>query len=153
MLRPLTAALVAAALAAAPALAEDDDDGEDIRTLAAAGSVDEAFARLETAVAGAGFTVFAAIDHAAGAASVDMELAPNRVLVFGNPKGGTPAMQADPRAGLYLPLRIQVYEGPDGTLIAWEPVSETLDDLDVAPGWMDTVDGALEKLATAAAGG
>ena len=70
--------------------------------------------RLQAAVEGAGATVFARVDHAAGAAKVDLDLAPNQVLIFGNPKLGTPMMQSSASMGLDLPLKVQVYEGEDG---------------------------------------
>ena len=60
---------------------------------------------LEAAVTGAGATVFARVDHAAGAEGIGMALTPAQLLIFGNPALGTPAMQADPLAGLYLPLQ------------------------------------------------
>lgn len=155
-MKPMLLAAAVAALAV-PALAEDhDDDGDDIRTLAAAGTVDEAFSRLEAAVTGAGATVFAAVDHAKGAMSIDQELAPAKLLIFGNPALGTPAMQEDIRAGLYLPLKMFVYENADGgTVVAWEDPWETLDDLAVSEDaeWLKKMTGALEKFATAAAGG
>jgi uncharacterized protein (DUF302 family) len=72
--------------------------------------------RLVAAVEGAGATIFARIDHAAAAAKVDQELAPNQVLIFGNPKLGTPMMQAAPSMGLDLPLKVQVYKDADGTV-------------------------------------
>ena len=72
--------------------------------------------RLVAAVEGAGATIFARIDHAAGAANVDQQLAPNQVLIFGNPKLGTPMMQAAPSMGLDLPLKVQVYRAADGTV-------------------------------------
>ncbi len=72
--------------------------------------------RLAAAVEGAGATIFARIDHAAAAATVDKELAPNQVLIFGNPKLGTPMMQSAPSMGLDLPLKVQVYRAADGTV-------------------------------------
>ena len=72
--------------------------------------------RLVAVVEGAGATVFARIDHAAGAAGVGKELAPNQVLIFGNPKLGTPMMQSAPSIGLDLPLKVQVYRDTDGTV-------------------------------------
>jgi uncharacterized protein (DUF302 family) len=64
----------------------------------------------------AGATIFARIDHAAGAAKVGQKLAPNQVLIFGNPKLGTPMMQSAPSIGLDLPLKVQVYQDADGTV-------------------------------------
>ena len=72
--------------------------------------------RLVAAVEGAGATIFARIDHAAAAASVGQELAPNQVLIFGNPKLGSPMMQAAPSLGLDLPLKVQVYRDQGGTV-------------------------------------
>jgi uncharacterized protein (DUF302 family) len=59
-------------------------------------------------------TVFARIDHAAGAAAVDMPLRPTEVLIFGNAKGGTPLMEADQSVGIDLPLKALVYQDADG---------------------------------------
>ncbi|MBT0958154.1 DUF302 domain-containing protein [Alphaproteobacteria bacterium KMM 3653] len=79
-------------------------------------SVSETMDRLTAAVEGAGAKVFARVDHAAGAKSVEMELRPAEMLMFGNPKLGTPAMQAAPSMGLDLPLRVLAAEGEDGTV-------------------------------------
>ncbi len=54
----------------------------------------ETMQRLEAAVKAKGFTVFAHIDHSAQAAQVNLDLQPTDLLIFGNPKGGTPLMQA-----------------------------------------------------------
>lgn len=70
--------------------------------------------RLEGEVKAKGLTVFARMDHAAGAASVGMALRPTTVLVFGNPKGGTPLMQASQLVGIELPLRVLVWQDAAG---------------------------------------
>jgi len=67
-------------------------------------------ARLEAAIENRGLTLFNKIDHAAGAAKVDLSLAPNTLFIFGNPKAGTPLMLADPALGLHLPLKANVRE-------------------------------------------
>src|SRR6202035_3123228 len=64
--------------------------------------------RLEAAVKARGFTVFARIDHAAGAAGVGLPLRPTELLIFGNAKGGTPLMQSIQTIGIDLPLKILV---------------------------------------------
>jgi len=61
-----------------------------------------------------GLTIFNRIDHAAGAADVDMELRPTRVVIFGNPKGGTPLMQCAQTAGIDLPMKALVWEDAEG---------------------------------------
>ncbi len=80
-------------------------------------SVAETIDRLAAAVEGAGAKVFARVDHAAGAASVDMELRPTQMLMFGNPKLGTPAMLASQTMGLDLPLRVLAYQTEDGSVV------------------------------------
>jgi len=79
-------------------------------------SVSTTMDRLQAAVEGAGATVFARVDHAGGAASVDLELRPTELLIFGNPKLGTPAMQDNQTAGLDLPLRVLAYADAEGVV-------------------------------------
>ena len=67
-----------------------------------------------TALESKGITVFARIDHAAGVASIDAELPNSQVLIFGNPKLGTPLMQENPEIGLDLPLKALAYEDDAG---------------------------------------
>ena len=68
----------------------------------------ETLDRLEDEVRAKGLTVFARIDHAAGAAAVGMTLLPTAVLIFGNARGGTPLMQASQVIGIDLPLKVLV---------------------------------------------
>jgi uncharacterized protein (DUF302 family) len=79
-------------------------------TLASKFSVKETLDRLETDLKAKGITVFARIDHAAGAASVTMPLKPTELLIFGNPKAGTPLMQSKQTAGIDLPLKVLGWE-------------------------------------------
>jgi uncharacterized protein (DUF302 family) len=69
---------------------------------------------LEAALAAKQLTLFARIDHAAGAAEVGMALRPTTVVIFGNARGGTPLMQAQQTIGLDLPLKMLVWEDGDG---------------------------------------
>jgi len=82
--------------------------------LPAQGSVADAWTRLEPAVAERGLTVFARIDFAADAAAVGMHLRPTRLLVFGNPRAGTPLLAAAPTAGIDLPLKVLIWEDAQG---------------------------------------
>ncbi len=78
--------------------------------------------RLTRRLADAGMTLFASIDHRAGALSVGLEMPPATVIVFGNPRAGTPLMVAAPRLALDLPLRVLVRETADGkVLVAYHP--------------------------------
>ena len=76
--------------------------------------VDKAVERLESAVKAKDFMVFAKVDHSAGAAKVGMVLRPTVLLIFGNPRGGTPLMSASQSAGLDLPLKMLVWEDAAG---------------------------------------
>ena len=140
--------VLAACLVATPALA-------DFERIEAEGSVDDAFARLETAVEGAGATIFATVDHGQGAVDVGLELGASKLLIFGNPQLGTPVMQEDMLAGLALPLKMLVYSDGEQTWVAYEEVEEMFDDLDVDDDLeaLGKMEGALENFATAAAGG
>jgi uncharacterized protein (DUF302 family) len=82
--------------------------------------------RLVRAISGAGMTVFATIDHAEGARSVGLAMPPTTVLIYGNPKGGTPVMLATPVSALDLPLRVLVREASDEVLVAFHPVADVL---------------------------
>jgi len=62
-----------------------------------------------------GMTVFARIDHAAGAAEMGLSLRPTEVLIFGNAKAGTPLMQAEQGIGIDLPLKALVWQDASGT--------------------------------------
>ena len=70
--------------------------------------------RLEAAVKAKGMTVFARIDHAAGASAVALSLRPTEVLIFGNAKAGTPLMQSVQTIGLDLPLKVLVWQDISG---------------------------------------
>src|SRR6202044_2290215 len=70
----------------------------------------ETIERLSTALRNAGNTVFATIDQSAAAQTVGLSLRPTTLIVFGNPKGGTPLMAAFPPIALELPLRLVVWE-------------------------------------------
>ncbi|MCZ4260424.1 DUF302 domain-containing protein [Limimaricola sp. G21655-S1] len=147
MKRTILAGLAAATLAA-PATAETE-------TMQATGTVAEVMDRLEAAVTEAGATVFARVDHGAGAEEAGMTLADSQLLIFGNPQLGTPVMQEDPLAGLYLPLKMLAYDDGSGQVfVAYEEPEETFDDLQVDDDLeaIEKMEDALEKFAKAAAG-
>lgn len=74
----------------------------------------ETMTRLEAAVKAKGLTVFAHVDHAAGAAEVGLSLRPTDLLIFGNAKGGTPLMQSVQTVGIDLPLKALVWQDASG---------------------------------------
>jgi uncharacterized protein (DUF302 family) len=85
-----------------------------IKTVTSAFGPKDTMDRLEAAVRSKGMTVFARIDHAAGAAAVGLPLRPTELLIFGNAKGGTPLMQAKQTIGLDLPLKALVWQDATG---------------------------------------
>lgn len=83
-------------------------------TIASGFSVRVSIDRLVAKVTALGLVVFARIDHAAAAAEVGMALRPTELLIFGNPKGGTPLMQDQQTAGIDLPIKALVWEDAEG---------------------------------------
>ena len=85
----------------------------------------ETMDRLEAAVRANGMTVFARIDHAAGAAQAGLSLQPTELLIFGNARAGTPLMQSNRSIGIDLPLKLLIWEDASGKV--WLSYNE--------PGW------------------
>ena len=83
-------------------------------TIASTHSVKETIDRLEAEVKAKGLTVFARIDHAAGASAAGLPLRPTELLILGNAKGGTPLMQAAQTIGIDLPLKALAWEDATG---------------------------------------
>ena len=71
---------------------------------------EETMNRLEAAIRARGLTVFANIDHAAGATAVGLSLLPTELLIFGSAAAGTPLMQAAQTIGIDLPLKVLVWQ-------------------------------------------
>jgi uncharacterized protein (DUF302 family) len=83
-------------------------------TLASARGVKDTIEAVQADITSKGMTIFARIDHAAGAQEVALPLRPTLLLIFGNAKGGTPLMQADQRIGIDLPLKMLAWEDAAG---------------------------------------
>lgn len=77
-------------------------------------SVDETVDRLKTILQSKGVTLFAIVDHSGEAEKVGMMMPSTKLLIFGNPKAGTPLMQASPGIAIDLPLKILVAEDSNG---------------------------------------
>ena len=82
-------------------------------------SVAETSDRLQSFLAGKGMKIFARIDQAAEAASVGLTLRPTVLLLFGNPKAGTPLMDQYPSLALDLPLRALVWDSDGKTTVSF----------------------------------
>ena len=122
--------------------------------LTASGDAEQAEARLREALDAHGLTLFARVDHAAGARKAGVELAPNVLLIFGNPSVGTPLMQAAPRVGIELPLRMLIWQDPEGTHVGYLDPRELADRyrLDGHQETLERQARVLAKVAAAAAG-
>jgi uncharacterized protein (DUF302 family) len=90
-------------------------------------SVEETVERLRGSLERRSITVFATIDHAAGAREVGLELPDETVVVFGDPRAGTPLMQKDPTVGIDLPLRVLVWDERGTTKVGYEDPTELAD--------------------------
>ncbi|AWM02873.1 DUF302 domain-containing protein [Bradyrhizobium amphicarpaeae] len=93
----------------APAMAADG-----LITIKSSFGPEDTMKRLEAEVKAKGFTVFAHVDHAAGAAAVGLQLRPTDLIIFGNAKGGTPLMQQAQTVGIDLPLKALVWQDDQG---------------------------------------
>jgi uncharacterized protein (DUF302 family) len=116
-------------------------------------SVQMTMDKLEAAVGKAGAGVAARVDHAAAAKSVDIDIAPNQVLIFGNPKIGSPIFAQNPAAGLDLPIRVVVYQDTAGdTIVAYHDPKDFAASVGLSPDMQSfqMMAGALNKLTDAA---
>ena len=126
---------------------------EGMVTIKSSHSVSETVNRLEQALSGAGFKIFARVNHGAGAKSVDMALAPTELLIFGKPAAGTKLMQSQRTVGIELPLKYLVWEDADGKVMvgwndpAWFTGRHGIDD---RAALVTKVQGALKKFASEA---
>nr|WP_253610526.1 MULTISPECIES: DUF302 domain-containing protein [unclassified Bradyrhizobium] len=106
---------VAAVLIATLILGEPAMSTDGLTTVRSSFGPQETMKRLEAEVRAKGMTVFAHIDHAAGAAAVGLPLRPTDLLIFGAAKGGTPLMQASQTIGIDLPLKALVWQDEAGS--------------------------------------
>lgn len=122
MINRLRRAFLAAAFAlvALPAAAQENG----LVTRQSAHSVPETIARFDAAVREAGWVVFTTIDHSAAATAAGLSLKPRTVVVFGNPRAGTPPMAARPTLALDLPMRVLVWEDDQGRVFLTRSTGE-----------------------------
>ena len=99
---------------------------EGLTTISSRCGPKETMDRLQAEIRAQGMTVFARIDHAAGAAEVGLTLPPTELIIFGNARGGTPLMQSVQTVGIDLPLKALVWEDAGGK--TWLSYNE--------PGWI-----------------
>jgi uncharacterized protein (DUF302 family) len=131
-----------------------DPAATDLVTVPSADNTTETARRLKALLTQKGIELFAHINHAAAARKVGLSLRPTEVLIFGNPKAGTPLMQSRQTLGLDLPLRVLVWEDEAGKVwLAYRRV-ESLARQHHVTGHEETIkalDDGLAALARAAA--
>jgi uncharacterized protein (DUF302 family) len=103
-------------------------DSAGIVTMSSNHSVDQTVENLKEILGQKGVRLFALIDHSGEAEEVGMQMRPTKLLIFGNPKAGTPLMLASPGIAIDLPLKILVAEDENGKVqVSWN-----------SPAWLQT---------------
>ncbi len=91
-----------------------------IKSVTSTHSVDETVERLKGILEAKGVKLFALVDHSGEAEKAGMTMPPTKLLIFGNPKAGTPLMLAAPSSAIDLPLKILVAEDATGQVsVSW----------------------------------
>jgi len=122
-----------------------------IRSLNSQYTVDELVQRLTALLAEKNIKLFTIVDHSGEASSVGLHMPATKLLIFGNPKAGTPVMLSAPSAALDLPLKILLAQEPDGTTqISWNDPAWLQQRHDFAPDLVANL-AAVEALARIAA--
>jgi uncharacterized protein (DUF302 family) len=112
-------------------------------------SVAETLNRLEGVLKASGMTLFARIDHSAEAEKLGLKLLPMQLLIFGNPRGGTPLMVASPTAGIDLPMKALAWEDTGGKVwLTYNAASylKTRHEIRGRDELLKTLEGALDAM-------
>src|SRR5262247_4091163 len=114
-------------------------------------SVDETVEKLKGILQAKGIMLFAGVDHSGEAEKVGMKMRPTKLLIFGNPKVGTPVMLAAPSSAIDLPLQILVWEDVQGQVwVTYNSAAYLQERHNVPPELRQNI-GVVEALATKAA--
>jgi len=118
-------------------------------------SVQETTDRLERILTEKGLKIFEKVNHQNGAASVGMDLSPSVVLIFGNPKLGTPLMQCAPTVAIDLPQKMLIWENAEGEVqIGYNSADylKSRHNIEGCTQELQKISGALRNFAQSAAG-
>jgi uncharacterized protein (DUF302 family) len=143
--------LLSLALPASSSLSTPGDPKNGIVTIKSNHSVDDTVARLTSILQSKGITLFAVIDHSGEAAKVGMKMPNTKLVIFGNPRGGTPLMLAAPSIAIDLPLKILVSEDTQGQVWVFYNSAEYLKERYHLPQDLIQNISVVETLATKAA--
>lgn len=116
-------------------------------------SVTDTVKKLEDLLKTKGINIFAIVDHSGGAQKAGLELAEEKLVIFGDPKTGTALMQENPAIGIELPLKILIWKDNVGTTriayqdpLAWESLYEIKKEVEVLKKMQMALDGLTEAL-------
>jgi len=125
-----------------------ENDG--LVTVSAEAGVEQTVDRITTDIENSELTLMTTVDHAANAASVDMELPPTTLLIFGNPAAGTPLMQASRTVAIDLPQKMLVWEDDGQTKVTYNDPEYLANrhDIDGQSDRLAQINSVLEGLAT-----
>lgn len=129
-------------MSAAPASAGERPADQGITDVPSKHGVGPSLDRLESILKAKGISVFARVEHSAEAAKVGLTMRPTALLIFGNPKAGTPLMIASPSVALDLPLKVLAWEDEKGQV--WLSYN--------GPAWLQRRHGLSEELMKNVAG-
>jgi uncharacterized protein (DUF302 family) len=114
-------------------------------------SVDETVEKLKGILQSKGVALFALIDHSGEAAKAGLKMRPTKLLIFGNPKSGTPVMLAAPSSAIDLPLKILIWEDAEGKVwVTYSSPAYLQERHDFPPGLIQNI-AVVEASARAAA--
>src|SRR5579859_6593722 len=113
-------------------------------------SVDETVEKLKGILQAKGVMLFALVDHSGEAEKAGLKMPPTKLLIFGNPKAGTPLMLASPSVAIDLPLKILVWQDPQGkTWLSYNSPDYLKDRHNLPPDLLQNI-AVVEALATKA---
>jgi uncharacterized protein (DUF302 family) len=115
-------------------------------------SVEQTLQKLEELLRAKGVKVFAVIDHSGEAEKVGLQMRPTKVVIFGNPRAGTPVMLASPTIAIDLPLKIMIWEDGEGRVQISYNSATYLQARHNVPSQFTPTLAVVEALAAAAAG-
>lgn len=118
------------------------------KTLKSKYSFNETVTRLEHAITSKNMTVFSKIDHAAAAQQAGLSMQPATLLIFGNPKAGTPLMKKDPSFALQLPLKVLVTEVDGRVLVMYNTTEGLIENSGINYSDVENTLAGAEKLIT-----
>ena len=133
---PVVAALMLAACSALPThhhTGKSHSMHPHQATVNSAYNFNDTVSKIRQAVESKGMTVFAVIDHQAAAQKAGLTMQPATVLVFGNPKAGTPLMVKDPAFALQLPLKVLITETDGKVQVSYVPAQHLILGSKIAP--------------------